>query len=193
MQGVGALRRKRIICGIIIPCVVLLALIAADQITKYAFQSLHEDKGDTQVIKDFFYFTCVYNEGAAFSFLADKEWGQLFFKILTGVALVAFVSFFVLTVKHEKKWCTYSLSFVIAGTIGNYIDRLINSKVIDFIELRFGSYTFPVFNFADICLTVGIIMLVVYFLFLDKNAVFAKKKPENSEEEKTEEKPENEE
>ena len=191
MQRVGADRRKRIIFGMIIPCVLLLFLVAADQVTKYAFKALHESKGDTVVIKDFFYFTCVYNSGAAFSFLSDKEWGQTFFKVLTAVALAVFIFFFVLSVKHKKKWCTYSLSFVIGGTIGNYIDRLLRSAVIDFIGFDFGSYSFPVFNFADICLTVGIIMLVVYFLFMEESAPFSKRSRKKRQE-KTEEKTENE-
>ena len=176
MQRTGATGRKRIIFYIVIPLIVILALIVADQISKQAFKKLYEDHGQTIVIKNFFYFTFVENQGSAFSFLSDKDWGQVFFKILTPIALIAFLFFFVLSIKSGRKWCIYSLALIISGTIGNYIDRLFNSKVIDFIGFQFGSYFFPIFNFADIYLTVGVIMLIVYFLFLDDNAIFSKKK-----------------
>ena len=59
--------------------------------------------------------------------------------------------------------------------MGNFIDRLLNSKVVDFLSFHFWGYDFPTFNVADICLTVGVIMLIVHFLFFDGNAVFGKK------------------
>ena len=186
MQRIRAFGRRQIVYLIVIPCIVLIALVVIDQLTKYAFQSLYETNGNTTVIKNFFYFTCVYNKGSAFSFLSEKSWGQLFFKILTPVALIAFIVFLIFAVKSENKWCIYSLILIISGTIGNYIDRLLYGKVTDFIGLQFGSYYFPVFNFADICLTIGIIILIIYFLFIDKNAVFSKKKNTEDEADKNE-------
>ena len=97
------------------------------------------------------------------------------FKIVTPVALVAFFAFYIFAVKKSYKWLAFSLTFVVAGTIGNYIDRLINSEVVDFLSFQFGSYFFPTFNVADICLTVGVIMLIIHFFFFDENALFKKK------------------
>lgn len=174
MQGIRLDRRKRII--IEIASVLLLGiLIAIDQITKFHFSTtleLHEEK---TVIDGFFYFTHTINTGAAWSFLAGVSWSQLFFKILTGIALVAFVFFYVYAARKGYKWLRVSLILVIAGTVGNFIDRLTIDGVIDFLGFIFGDYCFPIFNIADSFLVVGVIMLIIHYLFIDEGAVFKKK------------------
>lgn len=172
MQGIRSFSRKRVIIFIIIPLIVLALLIALDQVTKSLVSKNHTEQ---VVIDNFFYLSYALNSGAGFSFLADKPWGQTVFKIITPIALVGFIAFYVFAVKKSYKWLTFSITLIISGTIGNYIDRLLNSKVVDFLRLKFGSYYFPTFNVADICLTVGVIMLVFHFLFLDESAVFKKK------------------
>ena len=177
MQRIGLDRWKRIIF-IALPIVIIAVLVGLDQLTKYLFKNLYLEKGRTIVIDGFFYFTYTVNTGAAWSFLADVSWGQTFFKILTSVSLVIFTAFIVYAIKKDLKWLTYSLALVIGGTIGNFIDRLIFSSVTDFISFQFGNYYFPVFNLADSFLVVGVIMLIVYFLFFDDNALFKKKNAE---------------
>ncbi|MBP5466577.1 MAG: signal peptidase II [Clostridia bacterium] len=172
MQIIGTFNRKRLVIFITVPVILVAALIGLDQISKY-FAA--RDEVDTAVIDGFFYLTYSTNRGAGFSFLADKDWGQLLFKIITPFALIAFFAFYVFAMKKSYKWLTYSLALIIAGTVGNYIDRLINSEVVDFLSFRFGNYFFPTFNVADMCLTVGVIMLIIHFLFLDNAAVFKKK------------------
>lgn len=180
MQRIRAFNGKRLVIFIIIPVILLTALVALDQISKYlAVKYIGINNSITNkpitVIENFFYLSCSTNPGAGFSFLADKEWGQLLFKIITPVALTAFIWFYYFAVRKSYKWLTYSIVGIIAGTIGNYMDRLINSEVVDFLSFQFGSYYFPTFNVADICLTVGVIMIIVHFLFLDENAIFKKK------------------
>lgn len=177
MQGIRTFDRKRLVIFIIIPVIIFLALIGLDQVTKYFAE---KDKVNITVIPNFFYLSYSVNKGAGFSFLADKEWGQLLFKIITPVALIAFVALYVFAVKKSYKWLTYSILLIISGTIGNYIDRLLNSQVVDFLSFQFGSYFFPTFNIADVCLTVGVIMLIVHFLFFDNAAVFKGKSQEES-------------
>ena len=172
MQGTRSFNGKRLIFFVIIPVLVLLALIGIDQITKYFAD---ENKVYLKVIDNFFYLSYSTNKGAGFSLFADKEWGQLLFKIITPVALIAFFAFYFYAAKKGYKWLAYSLVLIISGTIGNFIDRLINGEVVDFLSFRFGNYVFPTFNVADICLTVGVIMLVLHFLVFDENAVFKKK------------------
>ena len=173
MQGTGTNRRKRVIF-IVVSLVVSALLILVDQGTKVYFKNRFYSQGTTEVIRNFFYFTYTVNRGASFSFLADKSWAQLFFKILTPISLSLFVFIYIYSVKHNKKFLSFSTILIFSGAIGNYIDRLIFSGVTDFVLLEFGSYSFPVFNFADACLTVGVIMFVVFFLFLDSNAIFKK-------------------
>ena len=63
---------------------------------------------------------------------------------------------------------------MVGGTVGNFIDRIAVSGVTDFLGFIFGSYYFPVFNLADSFLVVGVIMLMVHFLFLDDGALLKK-------------------
>ena len=183
MQGSGIAGRKRLIkiINLIVALVLVVVLVVLDQLTKVHFKQLYELNGRTTVIDGFFYFTHVVNTGAAWSFLGDKPWAQTFFKIITIVALVIFVLMIIYAYKKNYKWLLYSLCIALGGTIGNFIDRLTISGVNDFILFVFGSYSFPVFNVADICLCVGVAMIIVHLLFLDENAIFkGKSKDEQS-------------
>ncbi len=174
MQGVGADRRKRIIL-IVISVAVLALTIFLDQWTKKFFKEYVQENGKITVIDGFFYLTYTVNTGAAWSFMADVYWGQTFFKILTSIALVCFVLFYVYAFIKNYKWLQISIAFVLGGTIGNFIDRIVQNGVIDFISFLFGSYSFPIFNLADSFLVVGVIMILVHYLFLDSSAIFKKK------------------
>lgn len=173
MQGVRTNRWGRIILEIL-PIFLMIACVVVDQITKFAFKEIYLNGGETIVIDGFFKLTYAENTGAAWSFLAEVSWGQTFFKILTGVALVAFVFMYIYAVKNNFTWLKFALALIIGGTIGNFIDRLFLGYVIDFLGFIFGDYHFPIFNLADSFLCVGVIMLIIHFLFLDESAVFKK-------------------
>lgn len=180
MQGTRSFRVKNTLKRIIIPIVVFIALIAIDQISKQCFKSLNETRdlrrNQIDIIKNFFYITYTENSGSAYGFLAGKSWSQLFFKILTCVALVLFVFLYIYAFKKKYGLMSYAVIFITGGTIGNFIDRLLNDKVIDFMCAEFfGKRLFGVFNFADLFLTAGVIMIIVHFLFLDESALFGKK------------------
>ena len=172
MQRTGTNRRIK---EIVIYIALFLVLIAIDQLTKIYFKNKYLEVGTTEIINNFFYFSYAENTGSAFSFLAGKSWAQTFFKILTVISLLVFLSLTVYFFKKKQKWLTVSLIITMSGTIGNFIDRLALNYVRDFISFIFGNYRFPVFNVADICLVVGVVMIAVYILFLDKDAVFKKK------------------
>ena len=168
---------RRIIIKNLIFLLVLVALILIDQITKTVVKNLYENSGwvYTSVISGFFEFRYAFNTGAAFSFLADASWGQIFFKILTSIALVAFYIYYVYVCKKGYTFLRIAMIIVIAGTIGNLIDRLAYNGVVDFLSFTFGAYKFPIFNLADTYMTIGAIMVVVHYFFLDENAIFTKK------------------
>ena len=174
MQGTRADRWRRII-QVALPFVVLILCIVLDQVSKAYIKnnfSLGEDK---DVISGFFYFTYTINPGAAWSFLANVSWAQLFFKILTCVSLVLFGFLMFYAFKSNYKWLTYSVALIIGGTIGNFIDRLLFNGVTDFLGFTFGNYNFPIFNLADTFLVVGVIMAVIHFFFFDENGIFNSK------------------
>ena len=177
MQRTG-LNRRRIIFHIV-AITLIVGLILLDQLLKRYFKNNYSAGEEKFVIDGFFYFTYTFNTGAAFSFLANKSWSQLFFKILTGVALVLFVLLYIYSAKRKYKWLSITIVFVLSGAIGNFIDRLMYDGVVDFIGFIFFGWHFPVFNIADICMCVGVIMVIIHFLFLDKNALFRKNGKKN--------------
>lgn len=184
MQRIRAVRWRRIIY-FIIPIIVLVACVLLDQFSKIYFKDLYLANGDTVVIENFFSFTYLVNKGAAWGVLSNVSWGITFFIILTSVSLVAFVGVFIYALVTKRTFLSYSIAIVIGGTIGNFIDRVFFSGVTDFLKFTFGEYNFPVFNLADSFLVIGVILVAIYFLFIDKNAVF-KRKVATEEELKTE-------
>ena len=143
--------------------IITAAIIVADQLVKYWAKNTLMQIGTIPVIKNVFHLTYAENRGAAFSILEGQRW---FFIVLTSVMLVIialafFKSYF------KGKWGKTTLVFIFAGAIGNFIDRLVLGYVVDMFDFRL--IDFPVFNVADIFLTVGGIMGVIYILFMDKD------------------------
>lgn len=169
MQGIGLARRKRINKYFIlaISILVFLVLVAVDQLTKLYFRNNYQDGSVVTIIENFFVFKFAKNTGAAWSLFADKSWSQLFFIILTIVSLILFILLFVFAYVKNHRFLQFSIAVVIAGTLGNFLDRVLFGYVTDFISFQFGSYFFPIFNVADICLTIGVIMVCVHFIFFD--------------------------
>lgn len=178
MQRTGTYRWRRII-SYLFPFVLLVVFVLVDQFTKYYFKNLWQSNGNTVVIKDFFVLTYTINTGAAWSFLSGVSWAQTFFKVLTVVSLVLFGVFMFYAFKKDYKFLKYALVLVVAGTIGNFIDRLLLNGVIDFLSFSFWGWDFPVFNIADSCLTVGVVMIIIHYCFIDKDALFKKRANDN--------------
>ena len=89
------------------------------------------------------------------------------FYIVTIVVLVILVMFFK-SEGYGKPLIQFGLSLLIAGSIGNFIDRLFRSEVVDFIDTYIFGYNFPIFNVADAALTIGVIVLIIVILFEGK-------------------------
>ena len=138
--------------------------------------------GDSlHIIPNFFHFTYSVNDGMAFSrnfnTLGEVANQIIFISIsVIGTALISFLFF--KTYKKSTKLVAASLGLMLAGCIGNLIDRIFYSKaylqsfdpnvmnrgVVDFIDFQFGSWHFATFNVADSCLVIGVLILVVYFI-----------------------------
>src|SRR5690606_21510179 len=136
-----------------------LVILALDQISKRFFDAALT-YAERWPILPFFDFTLLYNRGAAFSFLADGEgWQRWFF---TGIALVASVLIIRLLRRHPQQtlFCA-ALSCILAGAVGNAIDRLQHGHVVDFLLFYWRDWYFPAFNIADVSITVGAIFLIL--------------------------------
>lgn len=138
-------------------------LVIIDQVTKYlTIQNinLHEV---VKIIPNVLSFTHIQNAGAAWSILEGQMW---FFYIVTAFVIVALV-YYLYTEGRGNKVFGVILSVILAGTIGNFIDRIIFQYVVDMIKLEF--INFPIFNVADILLTVGVTSLMIYTIYEEKN------------------------
>ena len=96
----------------------------------------------------------VRNYGAAFNLLSGSRFFLSFISVISAIILSYFI--FISENKHINK---YGLSFILAGTIGNGIDRILKGYVIDFIKIKF--IDFPVFNIADIVINIGVLILII--------------------------------
>lgn len=99
------------------------------------------------------------NSGAAFSIMSGKQWFTIG---VASVVLVIFAVYMLMNYRKSKPVMIFS-AMVISGGIGNLIDRIRVGYVVDYIEVKL--FRFAIFNFADICVTVGIILLMFYLLF----------------------------
>ena len=101
--------------------------------------------------------THIHNFGVSFGFLSGYVSSWLL--VIIGLFVVAFIYYFMVSSKDllEQWW----LLVIISGALANILDRMINGYVIDFIYFNFNNYYWPAFNFADICITIGIIMIII--------------------------------
>ena len=152
----------------LITTIIAVILIAVDRITKnWAAQALAS--GDIAVIDKVLYFRYTENTGVAFSMFSDNRWVLVG---ITSVMLIVALAFF-LSGKIKDKLELFALSLIIAGGVGNLIDRLSLGYVIDFIDMRI--INFAIFNVADMCITIGAILVCI--------AAFAAEKREKREQE----------
>lgn len=150
-------------------CLIIIASVLIDQITKIIVAGNMALYDSVTVIPHVFSFTYIHNYGAAWGLFSEHRW---VFLILTGIAIIV-LPILLYRYRHLPFLFGFSLSLIIGGAIGNMIDRLLRGYVIDFFEFTF--IDFPVFNVADICVTVGTVLMFIYIAFIDKT-LFADKK-----------------
>ena len=136
----------------------ILLLIALDQVVKWYVVKEIPLGGMRRFIPKVVSLTYLKNSGAAFSMLENQQW---FFTIIT---LIAMGAAFVYLYRHIKGslWLLLGLTLIISGGIGNFIDRVRQGFVVDMFNLDF--MNFAIFNVADIYLTVGVGLLLIYLL-----------------------------
>lgn len=134
-------------------------IVVADQLTKYYVVTNYTLGESVPIIDGIFNLTYIHNSGAAFGILKNQRW---FFLAITAIIIIICVTMLIRRT-YKSKWMYWAICTVLGGGVGNMIDRIFrDGKVIDFIE--FGFFEFPIFNLADIAVTVGAIMIFLYFL-----------------------------
>ena len=138
---------------------IIVAILVVDLVTKYVFDAKLAGGESVTVIPYLFNFRIVHNYGAAWGMLAGK---QVFLIVLTFIFLGIFIFYYIK--EKNKSWLlNVTFGFLFAGCLGNLYDRLIFGYVRDMIEFDFWK-SFPIFNFADVALSVGVVLLVVYLI-----------------------------
>ncbi|GGA21012.1 signal peptidase II [Paenibacillus physcomitrellae] len=138
----------------------LIALIAflVDQGTKYLIAKQLQIGEEIPIIGHFFVITSSRNQGAAFGILQGKRW---FFIVITIAVVIGIVWYMERVKKNGQKLLPVALSLILGGAIGNFLDRSVSAEVVDFLQFTFGSYIFPIFNFADSCIVVGVALIIL--------------------------------
>ena len=146
--------------------VLIVVLTVCDQILKLLVNQNIDMYETIEVIKlgttKIFSLTHVRNDGAAWSIMAGKSW----FLIGLPIIIIAIGLVYLFYIRNKSKFEIISLSIMIAGGVGNLIDRIRLREVIDYI--KFEPIEFPVFNFADICVVIGGILFCINVLVLEE-------------------------
>lgn len=146
---------------LIISLVSVLVLIGIDRAIKQWAVLALSNIDTIPVIKDVLHLTYVENRGAAFGIFKNSKW---FLLVLTSlIAIAALV--LLISGKLKNKLAVTSMTLIVAGGVGNLIDRIARGYVVDYIDFRL--INFAVFNFADCCVVVGTILFAAYILFID--------------------------
>lgn len=152
--------------------IIIAILVLIDQFTKYLAITNLKNQAPIIIIKDVFQLYYLENRGAAFGILQNKEW----FLIIVPLLILCTIFYILYKLPGEKKYLPlyYICIFISSGAIGNLIDRIRYSFVVDFFY--FELIDFPVFNVADSYVTVSGIILVLlgFFYYKDEDFAFLK-------------------
>lgn len=160
----------------------VIALIGLDQLTKQlaeAFLSLYESRPFLPLLN----LSLVYNPGAAFSFLSQADGWQRWFFLGLSLSISIILVIWLTRLDARESWTRLALSLILAGAVGNLIDRAIYGYVIDFIDFYYSASGgclplfvrsgqachWPTFNIADSAISVGAILLLVSQFFDGRN------------------------
>jgi signal peptidase II len=154
--------------------ILVILLIAFDQVTKYFAVTNLKDQDAFQVIPGVLKFYYHENNGAVWGIMS----GKIGFLVILSVIIMAGMIYFYLRIPADKKYnlMRIILVFIAAGAIGNFIDRIVNQFVVDFIY--FELINFPIFNVADCYITVstGLLIILSLFYYKDEDFDFLNKK-----------------
>ena len=133
-----------------------LIIILIDQFTKFLIKTNFQLGQSFPLIKNIFHLTYLHNFGAGFGILQQQKWILIFISLI----VIGAIFYYFDRIKEKEIFLQVIIGFILGGTIGNLIDRIVyNGYVIDFLDFRI----WPVFNFADSFVTIGVIGLIIYF------------------------------
>ncbi len=140
--------------------IIVGVLVLVDQLAKFLATANLKLNESYSVLKGIFHLTLVHNSGAAFGFF--KQRAAVF--IFVSIAAIFLILFYARRFRYDYRYARAGLILILAGAIGNLIDRLRLGYVVDFLDFRI----WPVFNFADMFISLGGLLLVYHILTFRK-------------------------
>ncbi|MEM8769345.1 MAG: signal peptidase II [Pseudomonadota bacterium] len=137
--------------------------VVIDQATKWYVASTlaHGERVDVLPV---FSWVRWHNDGAAFSLLAGSGGWQRWFFVILAAAFTVFIVVELRRLPVADRIMGLVYGLILGGALGNAIDRLVHGYVVDFILVHYGSWYFPAFNVADICLFIGAVLWILILL-----------------------------
>ena len=136
-------------------------ILALDQITKLIVMNTMTENQSITILGNLLKITYIQNPGAAFGLHIAPS---IFHAVFSAIAAVV-ISWFIVTLPRKEYWPRIALALVLAGALGNLIDRLRVGEVIDFIQVGLTeSLVWPIFNVADMGVSTGVVLLMLFFL-----------------------------
>ncbi|MGC0371607.1 MAG: hypothetical protein DGJ47_000298 [Rickettsiaceae bacterium] len=143
----------------------LVLLVILDQLSKQLLISTINSSGQEVEILPFFKLISAWNYGISFGLFSEYQtYSNMAFLIINTSIIFYLFCCYVCT---SSKYVIISLAIIIAGAIGNLIDRIFRGAVFDFLYFYYESYSFPAFNIADMCISVGVFMYIYYVIYED--------------------------
>lgn len=136
-----------------------LWVVGLDQLSKWAVLVTLSPGGHFPILP-FFDLTLVFNAGSAFGFLSDAGGWQRPFLILLSLLASLFLVVIISRLNSDRRQEGVALALILGGAVGNLLDRLFRGEVVDFLLFYYQSWSFPVFNIADITINIGAALLI---------------------------------
>ena len=161
---------------------VAVTVVVLDQLTKWYIKENVALHTSIPVVDSLFNIVHVRNPGGAFNLLSQASDAVRipFFAVATVVAIAALV-YFIRQIPASQPWLLFAVAGVLGGAVGNFIDRVAYGEVIDFLDVYWGAYHWPAFNVADSFISIGVVVLLLYSIFVGiRSPATAKAQPASS-------------
>ena len=148
-----------------------MVIVAVDQATKAMIRASLAEHESRTIIPGLMDFTHVLNSGAAFGFLngVDFPFKTVVIAVIATAALIG-VGVYAANLAHHQIVARLGLALIIGGAAGNLIDRLVSGSVVDFVDVYWGTHHFWAFNVADSAISVGVVIMILDMLGLDRRS-----------------------
>lgn len=137
-----------------------VVVVILDQFVKYLV-SVYFVYNEAFYLLPFLNLTLAHNTGAAFSFLSETGLIAVWLFIITAFIISLVLGIWMYRLSPKNYWLGVSLALILGGAVGNLLDRIFFGYVIDFIHFHLGTWSFPIFNIADVAITIGAFMLII--------------------------------